>query len=263
MSGIVIVEVGPDDRTLVEQLLDPRAPFLHVLAAVEDELLPRFGLLLDALPVADEADVGPVGREHVELGHPKEIEQDQGDAAAPEEVVEFRREPALVADFQGELEALGERRKELLERLELVGLEVVGELEHQGSPLGAEEVHHPEEFLELGLAIDQALLVGDHAGDLGRKDEALGGVALPLADHGLARGAVPGGVDLDGVEAPRVMGEEFSGLGLSGIEGAAPGVRGPAGGADAQPFLVHGVAAYSRIRILQCLPESSNAADGS
>src|SRR6185436_15292920 len=61
VAGVVVVEVGPDDRALVEQLLDPRRPVLHVLRAVDDQLLPGLGLLFDALAVADEAHVGPVG----------------------------------------------------------------------------------------------------------------------------------------------------------------------------------------------------------
>jgi hypothetical protein len=129
-----------------------------------------------------------------------------------------------VADLEGELELRRAAGEELLEGLELVGLEVVRKLEDKGAPLRAEEVHDAEELAELGLAADEPLFVGDDAGDLGGEDEVGGGVAFPLADHGIAGRAVPGGVDFDGVEPPGVVGEEFAGLGAGRVEGAAPGV---------------------------------------
>src|SRR6185436_14515772 len=198
----------------------------------------------------------------VELGHPEEIEEDEGDAAAAEEVVEALGEPALVADLEGELEARRQLREELFERLELVGLEVVRKLEDEGAALGAEQVHDAEEFSEFGLAADEPFLVGDDAGDLGGEDEVGGGVALPLADHGFAGGPVPGGVDFDGVEPPGVMGEEFPGLGARRVERPAPGVGRPAGRPHPQAvlFVLHH-ASYSRIRIPLCSRELSNGPD--
>jgi len=125
------------------------------------------------------------------------------------------------------------------ERLELIGLEVVRELEDEGPALLPEEVHDLEEAAELGVAVDEPLLVRDHRGDLRGEDEARRRVAFPLADHGFAGGAVPGGVDLDGVEPPGVVGEELAGLGARGVERAAPRVGGPAGRSGAERFLVH------------------------
>lgn len=87
-------------------------PFLQFLRAIDDRFVPRFGQFLDALAVAEPADVGEIGGDGIEARkplvgawHPRLVDQSESDAVRAQRVHEFRDEPVLVANLDRELVA--------------------------------------------------------------------------------------------------------------------------------------------------------------
>ena len=112
MAGEVIVGVGVDgDAALLDEMAILH-PLLQFPRAIDDGFVPRFGQFLDALAVAEPADVGEVGGDGIEarepLGgarHPRLVDQSESDGAFAQRVDEFRDEPVFVANLDRELVA--------------------------------------------------------------------------------------------------------------------------------------------------------------
>jgi len=238
VAGEVVVCVGVDgDAALLDEIAILH-PLLQFARAVDDRFVPGFRLLLDALAVAEPADVGEVGGDWIEAlepfggaRHPRLVDQSESDAPLAQRVHEFRDKPVLVANLDRELVAarqLFQERQEPGEKFVEAGKSLlieIAELEEHRAELFAEEVRGGEEGLEFGVAIVQDLFVGDLLRDFQGEDEVFGRLGVPAAHRGRAGSAVEGRVHFHGVEFRGVVGEVVGGLHPCRIERAFPSCR--------------------------------------
>jgi len=107
-SGPMVVVIGVDTPAVIEESPDVIHPGPGLSLAVHDNLVPGLRLLLDPLPVTDPADIGEIGRQHIQVPsefgdrrHPDLIHQGQSNIVLAKKINQGLVEPLSVADFDG------------------------------------------------------------------------------------------------------------------------------------------------------------------
>jgi hypothetical protein len=120
------------------------------------------------------------------------------------------RDPARVAELDGEAQLLRQAREEARERARRVGRgdELRRELDEHGGQFFLKQPRVIAEFIERVIAaLAERRLVRDLARELEREGEARGRAPVPPVDDRGGRHGVEGGIDLDRVEGARVSRE--------------------------------------------------------
>ena len=154
--------------------------------------------------------------------------------------------PRRVAEFES-VEAA--RRQGFQKRLQAGGVHFPPgrQLEHDGAQLVAQQVHAREEFFDAGLRVLQLLHVREKAATLGGEAEVRGRGVAPSDDAAVRRQAIKGVIQLDRMEAIRVVVEHLRSGQFLGIERAEPVLVVPAGRPNVDRG-AHGAAISARIR---------------
>src|SRR6266540_6171869 len=192
----VVVEIGVD--------LDPGAPGVDALGPLL-ELALRVVAVPTTIPVV-EADEGPIGRQLMRLeGTFRVIADHERNAVRAQQLVDFRREPALVA----ELEAVAPCREpaERCAQAFVVPPKIAWELPQDWAQLrrADERVDSLVEALHSRPEVGEPLHVRQIPAGLDREHEALRRLLDPARDRIALRQPVERVVHLDGVEERRVV----------------------------------------------------------
>src|SRR6266705_2727090 len=200
----VVVEEAIDGLRLGGDLLDPRHPRLELLLRIA-VIVPRI------LPMTVPAEIRHGGG-HMEVRREEGLVHDRvRDPGGPEEVERLHRHPRLVARLEREREVPRKDVEETVDR-RLLEPKPRRELEEERSELpGVEEGAHQlairEEVLVGALREVEQSVVGHGLRDLRGKDEVLRRVAGPSQHHAGRGRPIECGVDLGGIENPRVGAE--------------------------------------------------------
>src|SRR5205823_6625513 len=187
-----------------------------------------------------EADEGPVSCHLRGLeGTLGMVADHESDIVAAKKLVDLRREPALVAEFEA-VPAGGQALERGAEAV-VVAAEGGRQLPEHRAELGRahERLDPVVEELDSGVELPQPLDVGEVAARLDREQEVRRSAGDPVRDHLAPWQAVEGGVHLDRVEVARVEGKPLARWEPRRVEDTvSPVAVVPAGTAD--PDLGHG-----------------------
>src|SRR5215212_554087 len=187
--------------------------------------------------VAEPADVSEVCCRLLHPGHPRVVDQGEGDAVLAQQRRQIRAEPAPVAHLDSVARPLRQGRQEILEHPHPLYGKGRRKLEEKGTEPIFEGLHSVDEAFGLAAGIDEVSLVRHLLRKLRSEEEALRGDLTPLLHRRAARGAVEGRVYLDGRVVLRVLGEPGASRKTLRVQSALPVGVGPAGGPEVKAWL--------------------------
>ena len=164
------------------------------------------------------------------MGH-----QPQRDIVLAQHLHQRRAQPVFVADLDDILVGLRQTLKKRLQAFEeilrvgkLLFVEV-RKLQHQRAELLPQGVHRRQKFPQFPLAVHQHFVVGDGSGNLGGKNETLGGLIMPALCGFSAGDAVKGAVHLDRIKVRGIVPDGLARFYVCGIERPLPPLSGKGG----------------------------------
>src|SRR5690349_11885360 len=117
MASIVIVRVGVDQHTALLDLVAIINSAAKFARPVNDGLVPRRRLLLDALAIPEPSNVCPVCRNRIEVQfpgtrHPEAILEHERDSVIAQQIRQFSVEPSSISNLNCKLVGLWEFSEE-------------------------------------------------------------------------------------------------------------------------------------------------------
>ena len=243
-------------------------PVPNFLGALDDHLVPHFGLLLDAFAVTEQPHISEIRRDVIEFHlrrrrHPRLILQRQRYVIFAQRLREARIQPLFIANFQREFmfarQSLQEGNQHQIKIVAAFEIALIGvrELQQHRPQLGAQYFHHRHELAKFRVAIPQTFFVGDDLRHLGRENKIVRRLQPPAFHGARRRRVVKRGVYLDRIELRRVVRQKIPRLQARGIERARPPRRRKRAGTNAHcaeffgEFVARPVVVRSHRQILQ------------
>src|SRR5262249_1909707 len=191
---VVIVGIGVDRYAAFANLIAKIDPTAQLLRAIHNHFVPRLSHRLDFVPVSEPADVGEVRCDWIELqrqriSHPRTILKYERDSELSKEVREIAVDPVFVTYLDCVFVGRGQLPKkwhEAVQKFMVVRESAASEvwkLEHNGAEFLAEDAHRFQELVQLGIAVDEYLLVRNRVGNLHEENEVLGRFRQPTSDR--------------------------------------------------------------------------------
>src|SRR5215212_1615888 len=160
--------------------------------------------------VAEPADVSEVCCRLLHPGHPRVVDQGEGDVVLAQQCRQVGAEPAPVAHLDSVARPLRQGRQEILEHPHTLYGEGRRKLEEQGTEPIFEGLHGVDEGFGLAAGIDEVFLVRYLLRKLGGEQEPIGRYLAPVLYGRAARRTVESRIYLHSREALDILGEPRS-----------------------------------------------------